>query len=63
MVAGARAIREMHRRPGVARVFTGVQPCNAPSEAVFRRPGLGQPRHVAMTVADPGAIAGGRLTK
>ena len=63
LILGAHAIREMHRRFGYSAFFTGVQPGNAPSEAVSAKCGLHQSDTAILTVADPAAVAGGQLTK
>lgn len=63
LILGAHAIREMHRRYGTARFFTGVQPGNAPSEAVSGKCGLTCNDSAILTVIDPSAVADGKLTK
>ncbi|MFK7869690.1 MAG: N-acetyltransferase [Roseobacter sp.] len=60
---GAEVILEMNRRYGFTQVFTGVEPGNAPSEAVCARLGLRDTDASILGMADPGLIPGGRMTK
>lgn len=63
LILGAMVIREMHRRHGIGHFFTGVQPGNAPSEAVCTRMGLSPVDRATLTVVDAGVLPGGKLTK
>ncbi len=63
LILGAMAMREMHVRYGIRRFFTGVQPGNAPSEAVCTRMGLRPKGRATLTVVDPTVLPGGKLTR
>lgn len=63
LILGAHALREMQRRHGYRRFFTGVQPGNAASEAVCAKCGLAPGETSIVTVIDPAAVEGGKLTK
>ncbi|WP_298434240.1 N-acetyltransferase [uncultured Jannaschia sp.] len=63
LILGAHAMLEMARRFELSRFMTGVARGNAPSEAVCRRMGLAVAGHEVVGAADPGALAGGRMTK
>lgn len=60
---GAQAIIEMNRRYGFSRFMTGVEPGNAPSEAICAKMGLVHDGRSILGVADPSRIPGGRMTK
>ena len=60
---GAEVIVEMNRRYGFSQIFTGVEPGNAPSEAVCTRLGLRATDHSILGMADPDLVPGGRMTK
>lgn len=63
LILGAQVMLAMHRRFGLARFFTGVQPGNAPSEAVCRKTGLTEAPSVILTTVDPAVLDGGKMTK
>lgn len=63
LILGAMALLDAHDRAGFSEVFTGVEPGNAPSEAVCRRMGLHPERASVLGVADPAMVPGGRMTK
>ncbi len=63
LILGAIALTAMHERHGFSRFFTGVVPGNAPSEAVCRKTGLSHGDYSILTIVDPTALAGGKLTK
>ena len=60
---GAEAIVEMHKRYGFAAFFTGVEPGNAPSEAICTKMGLAREGRSILGAADASLIPGGRMTK
>ncbi|MDU8912617.1 N-acetyltransferase [Aestuariicoccus sp. MJ-SS9] len=60
---GAEALLEMRARHGFTTFFTGVEPGNAPSEAVCARIGLQKEPFATLGVADPSLVPGGRMTK
>jgi RimJ/RimL family protein N-acetyltransferase len=53
----------MMERYGFTRVFTGVEPGNAASEAVCTRVGLTPVGTSTLGVADPTVLTSGRMTK
>ena len=63
LVLGAHALLEMETRFGFGDFMTGVEPGNAPSEAVCTRMGLSQGQVAIIGCADPRALASGRMTK
>ncbi len=63
LVLGAHALLEMEARFGFGDFMTGVEPGNAPSEAICTRMGLSRGEFVILGCADPRALASGRLTK
>ena len=63
LVLGAMALLKMRDRYGFQEFFTGVQPGNAPSEAVCRKMGFAPEESSVVTVVDPKAMPGGKLTK
>lgn len=60
---GAEVIVEMNRRYGFGQIFTGVEPGNAPSEAVCARLDLRATDFSILAMTDPDAVPGGRMTK
>lgn len=63
LILGARVIREMADGHGFCRFFTGVEPGNAPSEAVCTRLGLKNTDLSILGIADTSLVPGGRMTK
>lgn len=63
LILGAMALIEVQERYGFIEVFTGIEPGNAPSEAVCTRLGLHREGNSVLTIADPNLLPGGRLTK
>ena len=63
VVLGAHALLEMETRYGFGDFMTGVEPGNAPSEAVCARMGLSKGQYAIIGCADPRALASGRMTK
>ena len=63
LILGAWAIRDMHDRFGYASFMTGVQPGNAPSQAVCTKSGLSPRGHSIVTAVDASALPGGKMTK
>ena len=63
VVLGAHALLEMETRFGFGDFMTGVEPGNAPSEAVCARMGLSKGQYAIIGCADPRALASGRMTK
>ena len=63
LVLGALALIEMRERFVFSEVFTGIEPGNAPSEAACARLGLRPEGKSVLSVADPGRVPGGRMTK
>lgn len=63
LVLGAHALLEMETRFGFGDFMTGVEPGNAPSEAICARMGLSKGQSAVIGCADPRALASGRLTK
>ncbi len=59
----AAVIDRMADRYNYTRVFTGVTPGNAPSEAVCRRMKLADSGTYTLSISDPNVLPGGRLTK
>lgn len=62
LILGAMAMQQMHQRFGFTSFMTGVQPGNAPSEAVCRASGLQDRGRVILTAVDAAALPGGKLT-
>lgn len=63
VVLGAHALLEMETRFGFGDFMTGVEPGNAPSEAICARMGLSKGGSAIIVCADPRALASGRMTK
>ncbi len=63
LVLGAHALLEMKTRFGFGDFMTGVEPGNAPSEAICARMGLSKGHSAIIGCADPRALASGRMTK
>lgn len=63
LVLGAHALLEMETRFGFGDFMTGVEPGNAPSEAICARMGLSKGHSAMIACADPRALASGRMTK
>lgn len=63
LILGALAMCRMHDLYGFTRFFTGVEPGNAPSEAVCTRMGLARTGLSTLGLADPSLLPGGRMTK
>ena len=63
LVLGAHALLEMEARFGFGDFMTGVEPGNAPSEAICARMGLSKGQTAIIVCADPRALASGRMTK
>ncbi|SDY90363.1 hypothetical protein SAMN05444004_10446 [Jannaschia faecimaris] len=63
LILGANALLEMETRFGFGDFMTGVEPGNAPSEAVCTRMGLSRADVAIIGCADPHALASGRMTK
>ena len=63
VVLGAHALLEMETRFGFGDFMTGVEPGNAPSEAICARMGLSRGHSAIIGCADPRALASGRMTK
>ncbi len=63
MALGARALLAAHERYGAERFFTGVQPGNAPSEAVCARMGFSKAPCNVISMVDAAALPGGKLTR
>ena len=63
LILGARVIKEMAEQHGFSRFFTGVEPGNAPSEAVCTRLGLSDTAFSILGIADASLLPGGRMTK
>lgn len=63
LVLGAHALLEMETRFGFGDFMTGVEPGNAPSEAICARMGLSKVRCAIIGCTDPLALASGRMTK
>ena len=63
VVLGAHALLEMETRFGFGDFMTGVEPGNAPSEAICARMGLSKGDSAIIVCADPRALASGRMTK
>lgn len=63
VVLGAHALLEMEARFGFGDFMTGVEPGNAPSEAICTRMGLSKGDFAIIGCTDPCALASGRMTK
>lgn len=63
LILGARVIKEMAKQHGYRRFFTGVDPGNAPSEAVCTRLGLRDSASSILGLVDASLLPGGRMTK
>ena len=63
LILGAHVIVEMERQFGIAKFMTGVEPGNAPSEAVCAKMGLVDSDAAIIGCADPNSLASGRMTK
>lgn len=63
LVLGAHALLEMETRFGFGDFMTGVEPENAPSEAICARMGLSRGHSAIIGCTDPRALASGRMTK
>lgn len=63
VVLGAQAMLEMETGFGFGDFMTGVDPGNAPSEAICAKLGLSRGQSAIITCADPRALASGRMTK
>jgi RimJ/RimL family protein N-acetyltransferase len=63
LVLGAHALLEMESRFGFGHFMTGVEPGNAPSEAICARMGLSKGQYAVIGCTDPRALASGRMTK
>ena len=63
LLLGAQAMAAMADRYGFTRVFTGIEPGNAASEAVCARVGLTPVGTSILGVADPTVLTSGRMTK
>ena len=63
LILGAMAMIEVQDRYGFSEVFTGIEPGNGASEAVCTRLGLHPEGNGVLSVADPGQLPGGRMTK
>jgi hypothetical protein len=62
LVLGAMALLKMHDRFGFSQFMTGVQSGNAASEMVCTRMGLRLQDRAILTVVDPTALPGGKMT-
>jgi hypothetical protein len=63
LILGAMALLAMRDRFGFRSFMTGVQPGNAPSEAVCRATGLSARGRQILTIADPSQLVGGKMTR
>lgn len=63
VLLGAQAIVDMADRHGFSTFFTGVEPGNAPSEAICTKMCLAHQGRSILGVADPSLVPGGRMTK
>jgi len=63
LILGAKVIGEMAYRHVFSRFFTGVEPGNAPSEAVCTRLGLNDTDFNILSISDASLVPGGRMTK
>ncbi len=63
VVLGAHALLEMETSFGFGDFMTGVEPGNAPSEAICARMGLSRGKSAIIGCTDPRALASGRMTK
>ena len=63
VILGAYALLEMEARFGFGDFMTGVEPGNAPSEAICARMGLSNGQSAIIGCTDPRALASGRMTK
>lgn len=62
-ILGAHALIDMETRFGFRAFMTGVEPGNAPSEAVCTRAGMSPGDFAIIACTDPHALASGRMTK
>ncbi|MEM9437504.1 MAG: GNAT family N-acetyltransferase [Pseudomonadota bacterium] len=62
LLLGAHAIVSLRARLPGCTIMTGVQPGNAPSEAVCSKLGLAPDGAQVATIVDPAALPGGKLT-
>ncbi|MBL9073512.1 N-acetyltransferase [Tabrizicola sp.] len=63
LILGAHALLEMESRFGFGDFMTGVEPGNAPSEAICARMGLAKGQSAVIGCTDLRALASGRMTK
>jgi hypothetical protein len=63
LILGAHVLVAMHETFGFEEFFTGVEPGNGPSEALCARMGLAPDAFITITIVDPRALPGGRMTK
>ena len=63
LILGAHAIVTMHEKYGFSSFMTGVEPGNAPSEAVCARIGFLNTDVSVLGCADPALLGSGRMTK
>lgn len=63
LILGAHALLEMQSSFGFGDFMTGVEPGNAPSEAICARMGLAKGQSAVIGCTDPRALASGRMTK
>ncbi|MEL6689718.1 MAG: N-acetyltransferase [Pseudomonadota bacterium] len=62
LLLGAQAILALRSKLPGCTIMTGVQPGNAPSEAVCSKLGLAPDGTQVATIVDPSALPGGKLT-
>ncbi|MEO1704272.1 MAG: GNAT family N-acetyltransferase [Pseudomonadota bacterium] len=62
LLLGAHAIVSLSKKIPGCQIMTGVQPGNAPSEAVCSKLGLTPDGAFVATIVDPAAVPGGKLT-
>jgi RimJ/RimL family protein N-acetyltransferase len=63
VLLGGLLLQQMHTDFGFTDFYTGVEPGNAPSEAVCARLGLRKSGRSIVTFADARHVPGGRMTK
>ena len=63
LILGAHDLLDMETRFGFQAFMTGVEPGNAPSEAVCARAGMSPGNDAIIACTDPHALASGRMTK